>query len=392
MLNKIFQIPLSFRWSLPINNNTAAIKPNIPDIEWEIINQFKGDGWGKCYFINQNDSKEFQDIIKLILQSQNTINKGDIIYVSKASELPRFKLKEFIKNKGLKKTSRYNYANIMIINKGYIMDLFTSTLAKDKFKNYTFVKEDFIKINSKKLKQERKVKEILNETKDMNLVAMILTNYTNISTSLAKYPAELEKYENSTYQTEGIFLDLYRNEKLKTLLNMLYELRNDIKSGKLKIIFDEDMFIELNKEGIELDEEYLQTLHDMLFSKDQANVKLGFEMMSNLVMSQPTILLISLLLHKLKRIRNFKPSWYIPYNTNLKSLFKLLKTKEIYWESNWKTFGIGLRNNFKTGKEGDIVKKFLLDNINREFKISNTRLAEHETTEVLADIVFMTES
>jgi hypothetical protein len=48
-------------------------------------------------------------------------------------------------------------------------------------------------------------------------------------------------------------------------------------------------------------------------------------------------------------------------------------------------FGTGLRKNFKTGKEGAVVKKFLLDNINREFKLNNS------TAESLVDIVFSTE-
>ena len=42
--------------------------------------------------------------------------------------------------------------------------------------------------------------------------------------------------------------------------------------------------------------------------------------------------------------------------------------------------------NFKDGKEGEIVKKFLLDNINREFKMSNNE------AEALVDIVFTTET
>ena len=55
------------------------------------------------------------------------------------------------------------------------------------------------------------------------------------------------------------------------------------------------------------------------------------------------------------------------------------------WERDWKSFGTGLRLNFKTGKEGDIVRKFLLDNINREFKLSNS------AAEAIVDVVFSTE-
>jgi hypothetical protein len=124
----------------------------------------------------------------------------------------------------------------------------------------------------------------------------------------------------------------------------------------------------------------------MLFSSDKSNVKLGFEMMSNLVIDQPTLLSMSFLLNELYHTTNFRPSYYVSSNSNLKSLLKVFKTKGIRWESDWKTFGTGLRTNFKDGKEGEIVKKFLLDNINREFKLKNS------AAESLVDIVFTTEA
>lgn len=370
MLNKIFQVRVGTHYS---NSNNG--------IEWTAAHYWGGNDH---YFINQTDSKEIQDVLKLILKSQNTVNKGDTIYASKASEIPRFKLKEFIKDKGLKKTSRYNYSDVVIVNKGYLMEL----LKEFKFGDYTFIKGDFVKSNIKRWEKDRKfISDIFNITKDVNLVAMI-DDYTtrDIHKTLAKYPAEIAKYEDNTYQVKGTFISLYRNERLKNLLSILYELQKDIKSGKIKVVFDEDLFVELNKEGIELDKDYLQALRDMLFSKDTANVKLGFEMMSNLVLNQPTILSISFLLNELIHTTSFRPSYYTNSNSNLKSLFKLLRTKGIYWERDWKTFGTGLRNNFKDGEEGIIVKKFLLDNINREFKISNS------AAESLVDIVFTTEA
>jgi len=371
MLNRIFQVRVGT--SFGSGNN---------GVEWTVANYWGGSNH---YFINATISKEIQDLFKLILTSpQNTPNKGDIIYASKASEIPRFKLKEYIKDKGLKKTSRYNHSNYIIVNKGYIMLLIKAF----KFGDYRFVKEDFVKANIKKWTKDRQyISSMIEEDTDMNSIAMI-DEYTirDIHKNLTKYPAEIQKYEDNTYQVKGTFIDLYRNDRLKNLLTIFYELKNDIKSGKIKITFDEDLFVELNKEGIELDEEYLKTLRDMLFSKDTANIKLGFEMMSNLVMSQPTILSISFLLNELIHTTNFRPSYYTNSNTNLKSLFKLLRTKGIYWERDWKTFGTGLRNNFKVGKEGGIVKKFLLDNINREFKISNS------AAESLVDIVFTTEA
>jgi hypothetical protein len=161
---------------------------------------------------------------------------------------------------------------------------------------------------------------------------------------------------------------------------------DDIINGDVKFVFDEDLFVELNKEGIELDDEYLQTLRDMLFSKDETNIKLGFEMMSNLVLNQSTLLTIAFLLNEMFHTTKFRPSYYTNNNSNLKGLLKLLRTKSIMWERDWKSFGTGLRLNFKTGKEGDIVRKFLLDNINREFKLSNS------AAEAIVDVVFSTEA
>jgi hypothetical protein len=57
-------------------------------------------------------------------QPKITPTKGDTIYASKASEIPRFKLKEYIKDNNLKKTSRVGMANVVIINKGYFNDEF----------------------------------------------------------------------------------------------------------------------------------------------------------------------------------------------------------------------------------------------------------------------------
>ena len=197
---------------------------------------------------------------------------------------------------------------------------------------------------------------------------------------------ELSKFEKNTHEIKGIFINLYREARISDLVSLLYKRQKDILSGNCKIIFDEDLFVELNKEGIELDEEYLQVLRDMLFSEDKSNVKLGFEMMSNLVVTQPMLLSVSFLLNELIHTTNFRPSYYTSSNSNLKSLLKVLKTKGIYWERDWKTFGTGLRLNFKEGNEGAIVKKFLLDNINREFKLNNS------AAESLVDIVFATEA
>ena len=335
-------------------------------------------------FINDKDSIQLQKALKLITKSDPIqIGGKDIIYATKASDIPRFKLKEFIKEKNLKKTSRAKMANIFIMNKGMFLDL----IKKLEYSEHYFVNEDHA-VCSYMLWGEgdtwnKNIKDF-NSYKDRNNYWLVEKDRSGWK-DLFKDSSLEQLFKNNTHTTKGTLLSVYREQKLIDLLSIITDNVNDIVSGKKKVVFDEDLFVELNKEGIELDDEYLQTLRDMLFSKDDSNVKLGFEMMSNLVLNESTILSISFLLNELIHTTKFRPSYYTNNNTNLKALLKLLKTKGIAWERDWKTFGTGLRKNFKTGKEGAVVKKFLLDNINREFKLNNS------AAESLVDIVFSTE-
>ena len=348
--------------------------------KWNINNWWS---WDK-YFIEEKDSKNLLSLINLIKsQPKITPKKGDTIYASKASEIPRFKLKEFIKDNNLKKTSRVAYANIVVINRGYFNEL----VKKLKHDEVSFIKEDWMKqvINHNKSNTNDQIRNIFNLAKDKDKVGFVRVE-SNLKDVFKNFPAVKAQYDTSTYKVKGITLDLYRENRLLELLNTITNNASLIEKGKMQFVFDEEFFVEMNKEGIELDDDYLQTLRDMLFSSDKSNVKLGFEMMSNLVIDQPTLLSMSFLLNELYHQTNFRPSYYTSGNSNLRSLLKVFKTKGIYWERDWKTFGTGLRLNFKEGKEGDIVKKFLLDNINREFKLSNT------AAESLVDIVFTTEA
>jgi len=335
-------------------------------------------------FINEKDSVQLQKALKIITKSDLVqIGGNDIIYATKASDIPRFKLKEFIKENKLKKTSRAKMANIFIMNKGMFLDL----IKKLDYGEHYFVNEDHAVCSYMFWGDGESFKESIkqfNSYKDRNNYWLVEKDKSGWK-DLFKNSVLEQGFKDNTHTTKGTLLCVYREQKLVDLLNVIVDNVSDIISGKKKIVFDEDLFVELNKEGIELDEEYLQTLRDMLFSKDDSNVKLGFEMMSNLVLDESTILSISFLLNELIYQTRFRPSYYTNNNTNLKALLKLLKTKGIYWERDWKTFGTGLRKNFKTGKEGAIVKKFLLDNINREFKLNNS------AAEQLVDIVFSTE-
>jgi hypothetical protein len=342
------------------------------------------------FFIEQSGAKEFLEVVNIINNSPKpVIKKGKNIYASKVSEIPRFKLKEYISENGLKKTSRKSKCDYIILNKGYLnnlTDLF-------KIQTYSFLKKDFFQekvLNTSTTHySENNTSYILNTfTNSLNqdICGVVYDDDEYLKKIFKNRPKDEIDFYNNINQHDGVQLDFYRDQKSIDLLELIIEHKENIKKGNIKIVFDEDLFVELNKDGIELDDDYLEILKDMLFSDDKANIKLGFEMISNLIISPSTLLSIAFLLNELYNDYNFRPSQYTQNNTNLKSLLTLFKTKNIQWQHGWKAFGTGLRLNFKEGKEGEIVKKFLLDNINKEFKLNNS------ASEALVDIVFATEA
>ena len=369
-MQKVIGVDFQRQWN---KNNTV----------WMITGYWGTDN----YWVSEADSNELINIVDLINnQAKPNIKKGMSIYASKASETPRFKLKEFIKDNELKKTSRNQYADIIIVNKGYFNQLKEYLKIKDvDFLTETFTKNT-LKTIVKKSNLNNSTINTYNEAKDFNTLAFVRTRRENLEKEFKNNNAAKIEYDNNTHTVTGILIDFYREQRLVELLNVIVNNKERIKKGLVNFIFDEDFIVDLNKEGIELDDDYLQTLKDMLFSSDKSNVKLGFEMMANLVVTQPMLLSVSFLLNELFHTKGFRPSYYSGSNSNLKNLLKLLKTRGIAWERDWKTFGTGLRMNFKDGKEGEIVKQFLLDNINREFKLSNS------AAESLVDIVFTTEA
>ena len=343
----------------------------------------------EVYFVNEKDSLQLQIALKLITKTESTkIEPKDVIYATKASDIPRFKLKEFIKDNKLKKTSRVKMASVFIMNKGCFIDLIKNLeYGEHYFINESYASKHHANILGTTMKKNGTgLISLYKNCKDKDTFMYVEDRPNDLKDTFKKNNGSESMFNDNVHLTKGTIFDVYRDAKMVDLLSVICDNVSNIINGKVRVIFDEDLFVTLNKEGIELDDDYLQTLRDMLFSKDDANVKLGFEMMSNLVVNNHMLLSTSFLLNELIHTTSFRPSYYTNNNTNLKALLKVLKTKGISWERDWKTFGTGLRNNFKTGVEGDVVKKFLLDNINREFKISNS------AAEALVDIVFTTEA
>jgi len=308
-------------------------------------------------FINEEQINIYNNIIEKIKHSTNKITSKDIIYTGGLSDVPRFKLKEYIIENKIKRTSRIEQSTCIIISR----KIFDEVNHIFKVKDYTFINENLAKEISNSINWQNNNLNPLPSAFDKNQFYYFSHDKLSLLTS-KKWGS---KFTNNSYDMKGCVIDLYRNNKLITFAELINFLHNN---PTIKIVFDETLFESLNKEGIELDDDYESTLRDMIFSQDPSNVKLGVEMISNLVINDYTILKIALLLNEFVQNRKLTElTTYSQTNRNFKTILNILKTKKIFWNVEWKVFAGGLRKNFNKGIEGEAVKVFIINNLNKEF-------------------------
>jgi hypothetical protein len=328
--------------------------------------------YNKQYIVEPVDSNNIKTFITQILTTNNTISNTDIIYTSQASEIPRFKLKEFMKEKGIKRTSRMEQGNCFILSKKIIQGLLGINELFNEPINMYFANNEltdilldkFNKDNSSNTYYEPPIK-----TKDNGNELFFLSNDSWKAIQTSK---KWSKYVKTHFELKKYNFLYHRNAKNIDLINMLLYVQNN---PHIKIVFDENLITDLNKDGLQLDIDIENTLKDMIYSKDKSNIKLSLEMISNLEINDYTLYKISLILNNFVNIGTESQArtnrglinQLTMNNRNLKTLLNTFKSKDIYWDKDWKSFTSGLIKNF-IGTEYEIfIKEYLIDKLNNEF-------------------------
>jgi hypothetical protein len=321
---------------------------------------------GALFLTNDQSDNLISIISELINKPKDVKITGDI-YTGKLSNIPRDKFKEFIIKNKLKRTSKIDTASVFIINKIFLSNL-QSYLTSSYYarENLFYLEHNQYNLNYIKNNLVNHRRENLNDffNKELNYVIIDrggLNNFTIPNSSIIS----------------GKLLPLDKPKNTQNLIDLLHKTQSN---PEVKIIFDDDLFNEINSDGIELDDEYIETLDNMFASKDSANIKLAFEMLKNVNISKH-LLLISLLLNKHHElfihgsgIRLSDMPAYKPLNT-------YFKNQKINWQSNWKNFNIGLFKKF--ANEPDKIK-IITDNIKKEFnrELSNAGNLGNETIQI----------
>jgi len=312
------------------------------------------------------DSKTFhtKDELEDYKTKINTIlnNKGDgkiskTIYVGKGSNVPRHKIKAFTEENKIKKTTIMSNAETIIFDRKAIKDTY------DWFKGCKETKVAIVPFTQNLYDIIIKANSLTNNTTYANSYtesfkkkADMVIYYEEYSNYPLDFKQELgildwkNYYEQNTYRTGNI------EDIFDTILCYL-------KNPHGNIIWDDIILEKLNSEGIDLDDDYVNTLDSMFASKEPDNIRLAVEMMSN-VNLEKFGLTIALLLNKY----NQAMSWGNGNTTSqaYKTLDRYFKNKGIDWKRDYRLFSAGLYKNYANNEEAkNIIEQFVLQNINR---------------------------
>ena len=301
----------------------------------------------------QEEYKQYKQLVTSILNQSDDIKLNGKVYLGKLSSLPRFKIKDYFKENKINKTSKIEQSDIIILNRKHLIE-FNNILDPSDISYYNKLYSCKIyKFNSKK------DKEFINQYNNNNygyydnnidFILKINDDYTNSLPSNVINFLKDKTYENVLYK------QIYRE---KNIIELYTYLDYILKNPHVNIIFDDNLMNSLNKNGFELDDDYLSTLDDMFNSKSQDNINLALEMLSN-VNIEKYLLIIALFLNKHKNKFSWGSGLSINNNSSFKSTLKYLESKNIIWNNDWRCFSTNLYKLYQNNPENiAIIRNFI---------------------------------
>lgn len=329
-------------------------------------NQIDTSWNGVSDYLILEDKTKYENLIEKLLNTSPNTNLGDKVYLGKLSNIPRHRVKDYFENTTSKKTSRIEQANTIIFSREHLVN-FKKDLKKIELKEFLFLEKTqilrhYIQKNSNEWAY-KKIKPIFES--DIPLLLISYYKNTNLTNNLAlNFKRVIDTTQIKTQYVETLYRDTYTKEILN-YLNLVLE------NPSINILFDEDFLTDLNSDGIELDADYLTTLNSMFESKDQNNINLALEMLSN-VNIEKNYFTIALFLNKYQNLFSWGSGLSMTQNKSFKSIEKFLKDKGINYQADWRAFNAALYKNSQNNPEKiEIIIQSILENLNKYMKEGN---------------------
>lgn len=316
----------------------------------------RGSGKSKSLVLTDQEREDYIKQLKTILSQPKNLNFGKAVHTGNLSSIPRVKFKEYITVNKIKRTSRQEQCDSMVIDKTFL------TTALRFFEKLT--KSNIIRnIQDKEIydgfinywKQTRHINSNAQYTQQNTLIKLP-DNINDISNKNLKYLIQ------NSYVEQKYFDSLYREKNIENVIMLLDFLK---KRPNISIIFDEHLLETLNADGLDLDNEYVDILENMFKSGQNDNVKLAIEMLSNINLNEKNALTMALILNKYQDIFTHGSGVILSSISSFKTIDKYYKSRGIVWKTNWTKLAAELYSNYQHNPETkQIVEQFIMSNIN----------------------------
>jgi hypothetical protein len=217
-------------------------------------------------FISKETAEEYINVYNN--SKHNTLKDNTIVYPTQLSQLPSYKLKNFIEeNKLSVKTGRkWEVINAVIIGDNFI---------RSSYKIEEALKEKYAIIETKKV-----AKYIPNYHNKIT-EPYILVNINNIEKEVKTNNPALYNILLECDTVEGTVLhQYYSGRKAIDQYSFFINLFNRIKTHNINVIFDSVLSEEINK-GMDIDADMFSSMLNMIDSEDIDNINMVKEIMAN---------------------------------------------------------------------------------------------------------------
>jgi hypothetical protein len=268
--------------------------------------------------------------MKMILRKTNNINKADIVILNRKS------VNDVLEWLGSNRRKPISSSKLAVID--YNQKLIDTIISIDPPSN----SDDSYSFKS--------LIERANRNGKISHIVIYEEDYNNFPTSIKNIIGDIDfqnLYEVNTYRTNN----------QEQVFNVV---RECIKLNK-NFVWDNYVLEQINNDGIDLDEDYLNTLKGMFESKDKDNVLLALEMLSNVNINKHGLQIAMLL----NQYRGYF-SWGNGINSQAyKTLNNYFTNKKILWKEDFRIFLAGLYNNYSDDPQSKLyIENFLKDSIN----------------------------
>lgn len=259
---------------------------------------FRTNGWQKVAGIIPESYKQ-QYLALYEANKDNKIENKTTVYSTPLSELPSYKLKNYIEENKLNiKTARkFDKLDAVIISDNFIRDnyldlktyVWDSTANKSYYTpklpdNFYLIPADFITGNSKFLKYRNQTtsygqsNDIIKDRKgDLYTHYIILEKDLN---TFIQLDSNFETIKQHSPITGHVITNHHGNTKACKNIDFFLNLIDNIEKYNLKVIFDTSVNNEINQ-GIVVDFDIYQNLYNMLNSSDAENWEMAREIAAN---------------------------------------------------------------------------------------------------------------